>query len=29
MEKEKNYSPRGDGQGDLSSPAEQLAIERQ
>lgn len=29
MEKEKNYSPSGDGQGDLPSPAEQLAIERQ
>lgn len=28
MEKEKNYSPSGDGQGDLPSPAEQLAIER-
>lgn len=28
MEKEKNYSPREDGQGDLPSPAEQLAIER-
>ena len=28
MEKEKNYSPSGDGQGDLLSPAEQLAIER-
>lgn len=27
MEKEKNYSPSGDGQGDLPSPAEQLAIE--
>ena len=26
--KEKNYSPSGDGQGDLPSPAEQLAIER-
>ena len=28
MEKEKNYSPSGDGHGDLPSPAEQLAIER-
>ena len=28
MEKEKNYSPSGDGQGDLPSPAEQLTIER-
>ena len=28
MEKEKNYSPSGDSQGDLPSPAEQLAIER-
>lgn len=28
MEKEKNYSPSGDGQDDLPSPAEQLAIER-
>lgn len=28
MEKEKNHSPSGDGQGDLPSPAEQLAIER-
>ena len=28
MEKEKNYSPSGDGQGDLPSPALQLAIER-
>lgn len=28
MEKEKNYSPNEDGQGDLPSPAEQLAIER-
>lgn len=28
MEKEKNYSPSGDGRGDLPSPAEQLAIER-
>lgn len=28
MKKEKNYSPSGDGQGDLLSPAEQLAIER-
>ena len=28
MEKEKNYSPSGDDQGDLPSPAEQLAIER-
>lgn len=28
MEKEKNYSPRGNVQGDLTSPAEQLAIER-
>ena len=28
MEKEKNYSPSGDGYGDLPSPAEQLAIER-
>ena len=28
MEKEKNYSPSGDGQGDLPSPAEQLAIKR-
>ena len=28
MEREKNYSPSGDGQGDLPSPAEQLAIER-
>ncbi len=28
MEKEKNYSPSGDNQGDLPSPAEQLAIER-
>lgn len=28
MEKEKNYSPNGDGHGDLPSPAEQLAIER-
>lgn len=28
MEKEKNYSPSGDGQGDLPSPAEQLEIER-
>lgn len=28
MEKEKNYSPSGDGQGDLPSPVEQLAIER-
>ena len=28
MEKEKHYSPSGDGQGDLPSPAEQLAIER-
>ncbi len=27
MEKEKNYSPSGDGHGDLPSPAEQLAIE--
>ena len=29
MVKEKNYSPSGDSQGDLPSPAEQLAIERQ
>ena len=28
MEKAKNYSPSGEGQGDLPSPAEQLAIER-
>lgn len=28
MEKEENYSPSGDGHGDLPSPAEQLAIER-
>ena len=28
MEKNKNYSPSGVGQGDLPSPAEQLAIER-
>ena len=28
MEKEKNYSPSGDGYGDLPSPAEQLEIER-
>ena len=28
MEKEKNYSPSGDDHGDLPSPAEQLAIER-
>ena len=28
MGKEKNYSPSGDGHGDLPSPAEQLAIER-
>lgn len=28
MGKEKNYSPSGDGQGDLPSPAEQLAVER-
>ena len=28
MEKEKNYSPSGDGHGALPSPAEQLAIER-
>lgn len=28
MEKNKNYSPSGDSQGDLPSPAEQLAIER-
>ena len=28
MEKEKNYSPSGDGHGDLPSPAEQLAIEQ-
>ena len=28
MEKEKNYSPSGDGHGDLPSPAEQLEIER-
>lgn len=28
MEKEKNYSPSGDVQGDLPSPAEQLAIEQ-
>lgn len=28
MEKEKNYRPSGDGHGDLPSPAEQLAIER-
>ena len=28
MEKAKNYSPSGDGHGDLPSPAEQLAIER-
>lgn len=28
MEKEKNHSPSGDGQGDLPSPAEQLAVER-
>ena len=28
MEKEKNYSPSGNDQGDLPSPAEQLAIER-
>lgn len=28
MEKERNYSPSGDGQGDLPSPVEQLAIER-
>ena len=28
MEKEKNNSPSGDGQGDLPSPAVQLAIER-
>ena len=28
MEKEKNHSPSGAGQGDLPSPAEQLAIER-
>ena len=28
MEKDINHSPSGDGQGDLPSPAEQLAIER-
>ena len=28
MEKEKNYSPSGNDQGDLPSPAEQLPIER-
>lgn len=28
MEKAKNYSPSEEGQGDLPSPAEQLAIER-
>ena len=28
MEKEKNYCPSGDGQGNLPSPAEQLEIER-